>query len=99
MAKHGPDTSNEEQLTTQWALNLSMGMGGNQIFIDGVDSSGNIFYALQILSDAVITVITSTNTDATISKLIGVTINAGTVLYGEFSAITITSGLICGYIK
>lgn len=58
--------------------------------------TGKQFGAIQVINDAVLSVLTASNVVDT-SKLLSITIPAGTVLYGKFSAVTVTSGVIIGH--
>ncbi len=54
------------------------------------------FGAIQIITDAVFSAITAPEyTDA--SDLTTITISAGTVLYGRFTAFTLTSGVVVAH--
>jgi hypothetical protein len=58
--------------------------------------TGKRYGALQVINDSVFSVLTAGNlTDG--SKLIGQTILAGTVLYGEFSAVSVSTGLVIAH--
>jgi len=58
--------------------------------------TGKRYGALQIINDATFSALTAGNVTDT-SKLIGQTIPAGMVIYGEFSAVTVSSGLVMAH--
>jgi hypothetical protein len=53
------------------------------------------FYALQCLTDTVFSLLTEAG--ATGGVMTGFTVMAGTILYGRFSAYTLTSGIVRAY--
>lgn len=57
--------------------------------------SGQNFFAVQCLTETVIASYTSSTLSG--DSLAGVTLPAGTVIFGTFTAITLTSGAIIGY--
>ena len=69
---------------------------GSEILQAADAVTGQRFGALQIINDTVFSVLTSGNVTGT-AKLLGPTIAAGTILYGEFSAVTVTSGLVAAH--
>jgi hypothetical protein len=58
--------------------------------------TGN-FYAIQVLEDAVFSLFTDTGEDASGDVMTGFTIDAGTILYGQISAFTLTRGKVRAY--
>jgi|TARA_R110000744_G_scaffold37129_1_gene85331 hypothetical protein len=52
--------------------------------------------ALQVLNDTVFGALTASNVDGT-AKLVGPTFAAGTIIYGAFSAVTVTSGIVAAH--
>ena len=84
-------------LETQEALNASMGYGTTPVYLAaGESDTTNTFFALQMLNDAVLTAVTGSGATS-ISNITGITLPAGMAVYGEFSVITVTSGVICYY--
>lgn len=85
--------------------NLTGQQGGTVINDSTPTSAGTVanpkyWQAIQVINDAEIASLTAaagmpTNAD----DLTGVPIAAGTVLYGRFSAITLTSGLVVAYLE
>ena len=63
------------------------------VYVDDTTATTGTFYAIICLADTVIASITQPDfTDA--SKLVGVTLDAGTVIYGQTTAFTLTSGFV-----
>ena len=58
--------------------------------------TGKRYGALQILNDTVFGALNASNIDTT-SKLVGATFDAGTVIYGAFSEVTVTSGIVAAH--
>jgi ATP-dependent 26S proteasome regulatory subunit len=56
--------------------------------------TGGNFRQIQCLTDTVFSVLTRTNATGSIA---GVTLPAGTVLFGPFTAYTLTSGAVAAY--
>jgi len=68
---------------------------GGVVVNDTTATSGN-FGAIQVINDAVFSAITAPEyTNA--SDLTTITITAGTVLYGRFTAFTLTSGVVVAH--
>ena len=59
-------------------------------------TSGGRYGALQIINDTVFSALVASNVDG-IANLQTITIAAGTVLYGQFSAFTITTGVVVAH--
>jgi hypothetical protein len=76
---------------------LEFSTQGSQV-IDSASGAvtGKQFGAIQIINDAVLSVLTATNI-ADSSKLLSITIPAGSVIYGKVSALTVTSGVVVGH--
>ena len=55
------------------------------------------FYAIQIIADTLIASLTGNLTISSGSSLTATTFPAGTVLYGGFSSMTLTSGKVVAY--
>jgi hypothetical protein len=69
---------------------------GSEAFTSGGSTSGQRYGALQIINDTVFSSLTASNVDG-IANLQSITLAAGTVLYGQFSAFTITSGVVVAH--
>jgi len=68
---------------------------GGVVIDDTTATTGN-FGAIQVINDAVFSAITAPEyTNA--SDLTTITISAGTVLYGRFTAFTLTSGVVVAH--
>lgn len=84
-------------------FDATMGGMGCKVIVttDKTDAdAGTSFKALQCLTDTVLAAYT-TRTYAPITPLnalVGVTIAAGTILFGQFTSITLTSGTLIAYI-
>jgi len=78
--------------------NLSFGGYGLRVLTAGETSvAGESFGALQVIADAVISATSdAAGGDASITSL---TLDAGTSIYGDFSAVTVTSGTVIAYIR
>ncbi len=73
---------------------LEFSSGGSVILGDGDDSLlNNSFGAIQVLTDTTLgsTVVSS---NVTGESLAGKTLPAGTILYGQFSRVTVSTGLV-----
>ncbi len=80
-------------LTSGEALNVSLGKRGVNN-ISGTDEYRGEWDIVQVLNETVFDILTESNTDSTIEEL---TIPAGTVLYGCFTVIKLTSGAVRAY--
>jgi hypothetical protein len=59
------------------------------------DTTTGSFGAIQILQDTTMGAVVSSNVDQTThTAFSGKTFGAGTILYGQFSSVTVTSGLV-----
>ena len=58
--------------------------------------TGKRYGALQIINDTVFGNLFDSNVDGS-SKLVGPTFDAGTVIYGAFSEVTVTSGIVAAH--
>lgn len=67
---------------------------GSQVLNAGDSVTGKRFGAIQIIQDTIFTTLTAGNVDQSSALLTGVTIGAGQVLYGNFSDVEVTSGLV-----
>lgn len=73
---------------------LEFSSAGSQILGSGDSSTVTSFGAIQCINDTELTSMTASNIDVTTQALTGVNIPAGTVIYGQFSAITVNTGLV-----
>lgn len=73
---------------------LEFSSAGSQILGASDTATINSIGAIQVLNDAVFSTLTSSNVDQSLQVLTGATIPAGTVIYGQFSAVVVTSGLV-----
>lgn len=80
-------------LNIEEVSNLSIGQNGAVVRTTTTATSGE-FYAIQVIADAVFTSLTGNYTGDTLA---GMTLTAGTVLYGRFTAFTLTSGKVIAY--
>ena len=73
---------------------LEFSSAGSQILGAGHSSTTPSIGAIQVINDTVFATLTSSNVDQGIKTLTGPTIGAGTIIYGQFTAVTLTSGLV-----
>ena len=75
-----------------------LGLNGG-IYINGTDVVDGNFFAIQATEDTVIQAQASniTNLDNICQPVDNVTLSAGTVLYGNFTSIDLTSGAVIAY--
>ena len=65
------------------------------VLITDLDTQVGSFGAIQVLQDTAFGTVISSNVDQTThTAFSGKTLGAGTILYGQFSSVTITSGLV-----
>ena len=67
---------------------------GSEVLNAGDSVTGKKYGAIQIITDTNFSTLTASNVDQSSASLTGVGIGAGTVLYGQFSAVAVTSGLV-----
>ena len=67
---------------------------GSEVLDAGDSVTGKKYGAIQIITDTNFSKLTANNVDQSSAVLTGVGIGAGTVLYGQFSAVAVTSGLV-----
>jgi hypothetical protein len=72
----------------------ALGQNGSVVLTGSTNASGT-FVALQFLASTVVTVLTAPGITGVAS--LQTTYTAGTIIYGDFRAITITSGLVIAY--
>ena len=82
-----------ENLTSQTILNVALGQLGFTVIANTVARVGH-WCAIQCLTNTVLATLTGFSIDG---DLTGYTLTAGTVIYGSFTAITLTSGLAIAY--
>lgn len=85
-----------QDLSQQEASCLSLGQSTPTNISDAVAHTGLKLKVLQFIEDTVIASITETGASGTL-KITGVTFVAGMTIYGQFTAITLTSGSVRGY--
>ena len=75
-----------------------LGLNGGEYINDTAAHAGS-FFAIQATEDTVLAAQSSniTNLDDICTGQDGTTLTAGTVLYGNFSSITLTSGAVIAY--
>jgi len=73
---------------------VSLGQRGFVYVADTTATPGN-FAAIQIIADTIFSSLTALN--STVGGLAGVTLTAGTIIYGPFTAFTLTSGKVIAY--
>ena len=78
---------------------LQLGRNGQKVVTTTAATTGN-FFAVQVVADAIISAVTfQHNYEITGSWTSLGTIPAGTVLYGRFSSLTLTSGKAILYLE
>mgnify|MGYP001157360431 FL=1 len=75
-------------------LNEQLGKGGNSVVFTTASQTEN-FYAVHFVTESVVSAITITN--CTGESALQTTIPAGTVIFANITAITMTSGVAIGY--
>jgi hypothetical protein len=73
---------------------LEFSSAGSEILGDGDSVTAKRYGAIQLVTDTNFSVLTANNVDQSGAVLTGVGIGAGTILYGQFSAVAVTSGLV-----
>jgi len=76
------------------ALNAALGQNGIVNMSTTASAFSGNWVALQVLNDATFTTLTESNSTGSIT---GNSIPAGVVLFGQFSVVQISSGIIRGY--
>jgi hypothetical protein len=67
---------------------------GSQILGSSDESTVTNIGAIQVINDTVLATLTSSNVDTSLQALTGATLPAGTIIYGQFSAVKLTTGLV-----
>jgi hypothetical protein len=73
---------------------VSLGQRGFVYTDDTTLVNGN-FAAIQIIADTIFSALTAL--DSTVGGLVGVTLTAGTIIYGPFTSYDLTSGKVIAY--
>ena len=74
---------------------LEFSSGGSTV-LGAADSKAGRIGAIQVVTETTFSTLTADNVDQSLQALTAVAIPAGTVLYGEFSTVAVTTGLaIC----
>lgn len=73
---------------------VSLGQRGF-VFVDGTSATPGNFAAIQVIADAQFSALTALY--STVGGLVGITLSAGTIIYGPFTAFTLTSGKVIAY--
>jgi hypothetical protein len=73
---------------------VSLGQRGFIYTDDTTLVEGN-FAAIQIIADTIFSALTALN--STVGGLVGVTLTAGTIIYGPFTSYDLTSGKVIAY--
>jgi len=73
---------------------VSLGQRGFIYTDDTVLVTGN-FAAIQVIADTIFSALTAL--DSTVGGLVGVTLSAGTIIYGPFTSYDLTSGKVIAY--
>jgi len=73
---------------------VSLGQRGF-IYTDDTTLVNGNFAAIQIIADTVFSALTALN--STVGNLVGVTLPAGTIIYGPFTSYDLTSGKVIAY--
>ena len=97
-------TGREEMRTTAEMLNMSMSSNCSTKYIVSGDAevTGN-YFAIQIINDTIFSKLIDENNeegsshDLAATELSGIGVPAGIVIYGDFTNIDLTSGIICAF--
>jgi hypothetical protein len=76
---------------------LEFSSAGSQILGSGDESTITSIGAIQVINDTVLDTLTSSNIDTSLQALTGSTspvLPAGTIIYGQISAVKVVSGLV-----
>jgi hypothetical protein len=73
---------------------VSLGQRGFVYIADTTATPGN-FAAIQIIADAQFSALSALN--STVGGLVGITLSAGTIIYGPFTTFTLGSGKVIAY--
>jgi len=92
-----PDFFNENLATSVTPTDaglVSLGQRGFAYVADTTATPGN-FAAIQIIADAQFSALSAIN--STVGGLVGITLSAGTIIYGPFTTFTLGSGKVIAY--
>ena len=67
---------------------------GSEVLGAGASVIARRYGAIQLVTDTNFSLLTANNVDQSSAVLVGVGIGAGTILYGQFSQVAVTSGLV-----
>ena len=73
---------------------LEFSSAGSQILGGGDGATITSIGAIQVINDTILATLTSKSIDTSLQVLTGVTLPAGTIIYGQVSAVSLTSGLV-----
>ena len=73
---------------------LEFSSAGSQILGSGDEATLASIGAIQVINDTVLATLTSSSIDVSKQILTGVTIPAGTTIYGQVTGVKLTSGLV-----
>lgn len=73
---------------------LEFSSAGSQILGGTDEATITNIGAIQVINDTVLDTLTSSNIDNSLQVLTGATLPAGTIIYGQISAVKLTSGLV-----
>jgi hypothetical protein len=73
---------------------LEFSSSGSEVLNAGDSVTSKKYGAIQVITDTNFSTLTADNIDQSLAVLTGVGIGAGTILYGQFSAVAVTSGLV-----
>lgn len=72
---------------------LEFSSAGSQVLGASDTATLTSIGAIQVINDAVFATVTGSNVDQSLQVLTGITVPAGTVIYGQFTAVAVTSGV------
>ena len=73
---------------------LEFSSAGSQILGGGDTATITSIGAIQVINDTILATLTSKSIDTSLQVLTGATLPAGTIIYGQVSAVSLTSGLV-----
>ena len=73
---------------------LEFSSAGSHILGGGDELLATSIGAIQVINDTVLDTLTSTNINVSQQALTGATLPPGTIIYGQISAVKLTSGLV-----
>jgi hypothetical protein len=93
--KSGRSLNESEEVVNETnLLQASLGQSGGKYIADTTATTpdtGTVFVAIQVLSDAVITLV------GNIEDITAVSVDAGSVVYGRYTSVTLASGSVIAY--